>query len=314
MISVVIPNYNRRDSVLALLHDVFAQDVADLEVIVVDDHSPDDSVEAIRREFPRTIVLVNEKNSGPAVTRNRGVLAANGEVIVGFDSDVTIPDRHLLTKVEERFRKHPSVSCLALRILKPDGHSDDVLRWCHPLPVDKFGSSSFLTSYFSGTAYAVKRDSMIRAGLYPEIFYMHYEEVELAFRLLDQGESILHCPDLGVLHHASEISSRGYVETFYHPRNQILMTLLSYPILRGVAYIVPRVGYQFAVAVRGGHLKIFFSAIRDAIRLSGPVMRIRKPLKPKTFREIFLLKSQTIDSERRNVVALPMPSHEMDCR
>lgn len=314
MISVVIPNYNRRDSVLDLLRDVFAQDATDLEVIVVDDRSPDDSVEAIRREFPQTIVLVNEKNSGPAVTRNRGVLAAKGQVIVGFDSDVTIPDRQLLTKIEERFRKQPDVSCLALRILKPDGHSDDGLRWCHPLPVDKFGNSSFLTSYFSGTAYAVKRDSMIRAGLYPEIFYMHYEEVELALRLLDQGDSILHCPDLGVLHHASEISSRGYVETFYHPRNQILFTLLSFPVLRGVAYIVPRLVYQFAVAVRGWHLKIYFSALRDGVRLGGPVMRIRKPLKASTFREISILKSQTINPVHRSVAALPLPSREMDCR
>ena len=96
MLSIVIPCYNRSDLILALLRDVYAQRDVDFEVIVVDDCSPDDSVASIRRAFPQTKVLVNEKNSGPAVARNRGVLAAKGEFIVGFDSDVTIPDKHLL--------------------------------------------------------------------------------------------------------------------------------------------------------------------------------------------------------------------------
>ena len=303
MLSIVIPSYNRRDLVLALLRDVYAQEAAEFEVIVVDDRSPDDSVEAIRREFPQVKVLANEKNSGPAVARNRGVLAAKGEYIVGFDSDVTIPDRQLLKKIGEAFQSEPTVACLALRILKPDGQSDDVERWCHPLPLT-LADHTFLTSYFSGTAYAMRREPMIRAGLYPEIFYMHHEEVELAFRLLDQGDSIRHCPDLSVLHHASPISARGYVETFYHPRNQILLTLLSYPVLRGIIHLLPRTIYQCCLALRGGHFKIYWSAIRDGIRLSGSVSRIRKPLKSQTFREISRLKKQLLSPLRRTLPSI----------
>lgn len=303
MFSIVIPNYNRRDQVLALLRDIHAQEAAEFEVIVVDDHSSDDSVEAIRREFPSIQVLINEKNSGPAVARNRGVLAAKGEFIVGFDSDVTIPDRHLLNKIAHAFQNEPAVACLALRILKPDGHSDDVERWCHPLPLTS-ADYTFLTFYFSGTAYAMRRESMIRAGLYPEIFYMHHEEVELAFRLLDQGDSIRHTPDLSVLHHVSPISARSYVETFYHPRNQILLVLLSYPVLRGVVHLLPRTLYQFGLALAGGHLKNYWSALRDGVRLSGAVLRIRKPLKANTFRTLAKLKSQLAEPARRNHHAL----------
>ena len=298
MLSIVIPSYNRRDLVLTLLRDVYAQEAAEFEVIVVDDRSPDDSVAAIQREFPQVRVLVNEKNSGPAVARNRGVLAAKGEYIVGFDSDVTIPDRLLLKKIADAFQAEPTVACLALRILKPDGHSDDVERWCHPLPLS-VADHPFLTSYFSGTAYAMRREPMIRAGLYPEIFYMHHEEVELAFRLLDQGDSIRHCPDLSVLHHASPISARSYVETFYHPRNQILLVLLSYPVIRGLTHILPRTIYQCYLSLRNGHLKIYSNAIREAFRLAGPILKIRKPLGSKTFQEIDRLKKQRISQFRR---------------
>ncbi|MES2439814.1 MAG: glycosyltransferase [Verrucomicrobiota bacterium] len=304
MISIVIPSYNRSDLILALLRDIHAQQDAEFEVIVVDDCSPDDSVAAIRREFPQVQVLVNEKNSGPAVARNRGVLAAKGEFIVGFDSDVTIPDQHLLKKIGEAFQNEPSVACLALRILKPDGKSDDVERWCHPLPLS-LADHPFFTSYFSGTAYAMRRESMIRAGLYPEIFYMHHEEVELAFRLLDQGDSIRHCPDLSVLHHASPISARSYVETFYHPRNQILLVLLSYPFFRGIVHLLPRTLYQCGLALKGGHFKNYWSAIRDGIYLARPTLQIRKPLKASTFDKILKLKRQAVPPILKASSALP---------
>ena len=304
MLSIVIPCYNRSDLILTLLRDVYAQRDVDFEVIVVDDCSPDDSVEAIRRAFPQTQVLVNEKNSGPAVARNRGVLAAKGEFIVGFDSDVTIPDKHLLKKITEAFKNEPSVACLALRILKPDGKSDDVERWCHPLPLTQ-ADHTFPTSYFSGTAYAMRREPMIRAGLYPEIFYMHHEEVELAFRLLDQGDSIRHTPELSVLHHASPISARSYVETFYHPRNQILLVLLSYPVLKGVFHLLPRTLYQCFLALRNGHFENYANAIRDGFRLARPILKIRKPLKSSTFQQIMTLKRQVTPLNQGATGSLP---------
>ncbi len=290
MISVVIPSYNRRDCVLALLSDLRAQQGVEMEVIVVDDCSPDDSVHAIRREFPETTVLVNDKNGGPAVSRNRGILAARGEIVVGFDSDVTVPDRLLLSKVLSRFRNHPSVNGLAFRLLKPDGKSEDTPRWWHPVPIEGYADKSFLTSYFSGTGYAFRREALLKAGMYPEILYMHYEEVELAFRILDQGGSILHCPELIALHHANEVSRRSEVTVFYKPRNQVLLAASCLPGLKAVSYIVPRVCYQFFKACGGGHVRDFSRAMRSASTLLPGLLARRKPLSAETLRRIVSLK------------------------
>jgi len=286
MISVVIPSYNRRDCVLALLSDLYAQQGVEMEVIVVDDCSPDDSVEAIRRGFPQATVLVNEKNGGPAVSRNRGILAASGEIVVGFDSDVTVPDRRLLSKVLDRFRDHPSVSGLAFRLLKPDGKSEDTPRWWHPVPIETYADKSFLTSYFSGTGYAFRRDAVVEAGMYPEILYMHYEEVELAFRILDHGGSILHCPELVALHHANEVSRRSEVTVFYKPRNQVLLAASCLPGLKAVGYVLPRVCYQFVKACGGGHVKDFFRAMKSASHLLPELMAKRQPLSTETLQRI----------------------------
>ncbi len=290
MFSVVIPSYNRRDCVLALLRDVYAQKGVEMEVIVVDDRSPDDSVAAIRREFPQATLLVNEKNGGPAVTRNHGIRAAKGEIVVGFDSDVTIPDPHLLAKTEARFRALPQVTGLAFRLLKPDGKSEDAPRWWHPVPIGEYADKEFYTSYFSGTAYAFRREELVAAGMYPEILYMHYEEVELAFRILDRGGSILHCPELTALHHANEVSRRSEVSVFYKPRNQILLAAACMPGFQALRYVVPRTAYQFAKACGGGHLKDFIRAMKSARRLLPVLLERRAPLQPETFRRIGAMK------------------------
>lgn len=290
MISVVIPSYNRRDCVLALLRDVYAQKDVEMEVIVVDDRSPDDSVAAIRHEFPQVNLLVNEKNGGPAVTRNRGIRAAKGEIVVGFDSDVTIPDEYLLSKVEKRYRDMPGVTGLAFRLLKPDGQSEDTPRWWHPVPLEAYADKEFFTSYFSGTAYAFRRVELVAAGMYPEILYMHYEEVELAFRIIDQGGSILHCPELVALHHANEVSRRSEVSVFYKPRNQILLAASCLPGLRAVRYVIPRTCYQFAKACGGGHVRDFIRAMKSAKHLLPRLLKNRKPLRAETLRRIGAMK------------------------
>lgn len=295
MLSVVIPSYNRRDCMLALLADVFSQCGVDFEVIVVDDDSSDDSVEVIRREFPQVRLLVNPTNGGPCVSRNRGILEAKGEWIVGFDSDVTLPDSRLLAKIAARFATSPGVDGLSLRILKPDGVSDDVERWCHPRPVTTHGSKAFFSSYFSGTAYAFRREAVIAAGLYPELLYMHHEEVELAWRILDGGGRILHVPDLPVLHHANPVSRRSQVEVFLMPRNQILLAASCLPIGQALLYVLPRTTFQGLKAIARGHFPDFLKAMASAVELLPKVCKQRKPLRSETLALLRTIKSSRTD-------------------
>lgn len=290
MISVVIPSYNRKDCILKLLQDVYAQEGAEFEVIVVDDTSPDDTVAAIRRDFPQVTLLVNEKNGGPCVTRNRGVRAAKGEIIVGFDSDVSISDPHLLAKVRDAFVESPEATGFAFRLLMPDGATDDQPRWWHPVPFENGKDRRFETDYFSGTGYAFRRDPMIAAGLYPEILYMHYEEVELAHRIMDGGGAIIYRPDFTVLHHANEVSRRSEIQVFYKPRNQILLAVSCLPLGQALGYAVPRIFFQFVKAVKGRHLKDFRRAMKDALKKSRGLIAVRKPLKLHTLKKIASLR------------------------
>lgn len=285
MISIVIPSYNRRDSTIALLHDIDAQEDEPFEVIVVDDHSSDDTVATIRELYPQVLVLENPTNVGPAVTRNRGILVASGDIVVGLDSDVTIPDSLMIHKIRAMMKSSQATG-FAFRIKATDGESDDAPRWWHPYPIDTYASKTFYTPYFSGTAYAFRKEALIKSGLFPEILYMHFEEVELGWRILDQGGSILYSPDLQVVHHPHTISKRNRVEVFYKPRNQILLAVSCLPFPQVISYVAPRIAYQLFKACFRGHLTQFFESMGSAARLLPRQLSRRRPLRKTTIQHI----------------------------
>lgn len=85
-ISVVIPTYNRSYYLRETLDSVFAQTYKDIEIIVVDDGSTDNTQEAIRKYLDR-IVYIYKDNGGQGSARNVGIKIAKGEYIAFLDSD-----------------------------------------------------------------------------------------------------------------------------------------------------------------------------------------------------------------------------------
>lgn len=86
-VSVVIPTYNRAGTVPRAIESVLAQTVTDLEVIVVDDGSSDDTGKALGDLFGDRIRYFAQTNQGASVARNKGVEEARGEWIAFLDSD-----------------------------------------------------------------------------------------------------------------------------------------------------------------------------------------------------------------------------------
>lgn len=97
MISVVIPLYNKAQSIRKTLDSVLAQTYKDFEIVVVDDGSTDgsaDVAEATLREFSGRptgygleFSVIRKENGGVSSARNAGILAAKGEYIAFLDGD-----------------------------------------------------------------------------------------------------------------------------------------------------------------------------------------------------------------------------------
>ena len=86
-VSVVIPTYNRRETLARAIESLFAQDYPVTEVIVVDDGSTDGTADLPLLRDPRVRYLVNPQNLGAQGTLNRGVEAATSDAVAFLDSD-----------------------------------------------------------------------------------------------------------------------------------------------------------------------------------------------------------------------------------
>lgn len=100
-VSVIIPTFNRAHFLSAALDSVRAQSESDLECIVVDDGSTDETPALLAKyqAFDHRIHYVRQENSGPSAARNRGLRQSKGRYIQFLDSDDVIHKEKLRTQL-----------------------------------------------------------------------------------------------------------------------------------------------------------------------------------------------------------------------
>jgi glycosyltransferase involved in cell wall biosynthesis len=104
-ISVIIPTFNRRESLTRALRSALAQTGAAYDIWVIDDGSTDGTGDMLRQEFP-SVQYAWFPNAGPAAARNRGIERSQGEWIAFLDSDDEWRPGKLQAQLEF-FRAHP---------------------------------------------------------------------------------------------------------------------------------------------------------------------------------------------------------------
>ena len=130
LVSVVLPVYNARKTVVAAVRSIQAQTMASWELIVVDDASTDDSGARVA-EFadPRIRLMRNATNLGLAASLNRGLGVAAGKYIARMDADdVSFPER--LARQQAYMETHPCVDLVGagMMVVAQDSQPLGVLR------------------------------------------------------------------------------------------------------------------------------------------------------------------------------------------
>ena len=120
MVSVVIPNYNGERFLKDCLEALKRQTYEDMEVILVDNASTDDSVELAQKLYPGIRVVKLDDNTGFAYAVNRGIEAAEGEYVLLLNND-TIVFPNFVKNQYKMIKGKPDVfSCSALMIQNAD--------------------------------------------------------------------------------------------------------------------------------------------------------------------------------------------------
>ena len=103
-ISVVISIYNREDYVNSTIRSVQNQNLSEIEIIIIDDFSKDNTtkyVKEMQKIDPRIVIYKNKKNMGTLYSKSIGVLKAKGEYIYSLDSDDMMCEENYLSSIYE---------------------------------------------------------------------------------------------------------------------------------------------------------------------------------------------------------------------
>lgn len=174
MISVIVPVYNVEDYLGECLESILNQSYKNLEIIIVNDGSTDNSKEVIleyKRNYPN-ISVIDQQNKGLSEARNTGLRNAKGEYISFIDSDDKIAwDTY--EKCIDRFNKY-NVDVVQFGMLLFDERKkeEDIVVGCEESVLGhehfKYIVNNYINSwaYFSACCHVYKRNSLIEDELY----------------------------------------------------------------------------------------------------------------------------------------------------
>ncbi len=309
-VSVIIPTYNRAEMVRRCVESVLASRGVDLECIVVDDHSPDDTGAVLRAAFgadPRFRCVRLPRNSFQAAARNAGAKIARGEFLFFLDDD-NVLDPGACAALVSALRANPELGLAApvsVHVLS-DGRREvwtlgsdfDRLtsrprdRAPRSREADVPSSEALFPTTYSPNAFCVPRVVFRAVGGFDEAFAAFFEESDFGWRVLAAGKR-------AAIVSAARTDHHGFLEpecvpalralgvekpfrTYCFARNRVWFARRHFPLpsrLSVLFVFAPlSVVWYGAVALRHRRPDIAFAYLRGFLR--GVFSRLPAPSAP----------------------------------
>ncbi|MBK7885592.1 MAG: glycosyltransferase family 2 protein [Chitinophagaceae bacterium] len=254
-LSIIIINYKTPVLLQQCLQSLYAFTIdVDFEVIVVDNHSQDNTGEMLEKYFPVVRFIKMTYNAGFARGNNEGIRQAKGKMVLLLNSDTIVED-NAIGICCNNFSISGYVAC-GVQLLNPDRTSQisgnyfmkGGLNYLLPLPyvgamlkciagifkVKKpnvqHAKGIVEVDWINGAFLMVKRDAIEKAGLLDEDFFLYAEEAEWCSRLRKIGKLCIY-GDLNIIHLQGETanetfgsSGKGYFNLFDRKGLQIMLS------------------------------------------------------------------------------------------
>jgi len=224
--SVVIPNWNGAHHLPVCLESLRRQTYPDVEVIIADNGSTDESLELLARDYTKVQVLALGENRGFAGACNAGMQAARGEFVVLLNND-TETDPRWLEQVVAAFQRHPEAGIVASKMLlfdqrdtfhtagdfyRVDGTPGNRGVW--QKDTGQYDREEYVFSACGGSA-AYRKITLDQVGLLDETFFFSCEDVDLAWRAQLTGWRCIYAPK-AVVYHKRSATGGGVTSKFHH--------------------------------------------------------------------------------------------------
>lgn len=240
-VSIVIVNYNVKDFLYKCLNSVKnASANLNVETIVVDNNSTDNSIEFLEPKFPEVNFIKLEENIGFGKANNIGFDLAKGKYILILNPD-TILEEKTLEVMKDYMDNNPQTGISGCKVLNSDGTFQLACRRGFPTPWAAFTKLSGLQSLFPGSKYFARYNQTFRSteetyqidavigafmfaradiikdlkGFDPE-FFMYGEDIDLCFRTKKLGYTVDYVHSTSIIHFKGESTKRSTINDVKH--------------------------------------------------------------------------------------------------
>ena len=220
-LSILIVHYKTPQVLLNCLKSVYeyTQNI-NFEIIVIDNHSQDDTQNLLKTHFPNVVWLQMGYNSGFSRANNAGIKHSKGKFVLLLNSDTVLLDNNLLQQCLDRMNQKPQAAAGGVQLLYQDlslqvskgmfsepyyvfmmmPYFGKLYAWFVAWCIKKYDRKHKNNiDYLVGAFLLVNQKFIAKAGLMDEDFFLYCEEIEWCKRLHGQGE-ILFFDDLSLIH------------------------------------------------------------------------------------------------------------------
>ncbi len=243
MVSIVIPNYNGKHFLKKCLDSISKQTYKNIETIVVDNASSDNSIEFVKDEYPNVITISMTTNTGFSGAVNKGIIESKGDYVFLLNNDTEIDEKcveYLVNTIKQNqniFSVNSKMIQYNNRALLDDaGDEYNIFGWAFKRGFNQRVQTNIkprrVFTCCAGAAIYNKK-ILNKIGYFDEAFFAYLEDVDIGFRANCFGYKNIFCPDAIVYHIISGTTGNKKTEfkTKLSARNNVYLIYKNLPLL-----------------------------------------------------------------------------------
>jgi len=280
LVSIITVNYNHSETTLGLLESLYNISYPNIEVIVVDNASPEDKPRIMKEKYPSIVLVESIVNYGFAGGNNLGIMRARGDYVLLLNNDTVVPP-DFLEPLVQKFLNHPEIGALSPKILY--FYKQDTIQYAGFTPIDSrtvrnvtIGKGEIdngqynedrETAYAHGAAMMVPMSVIKHVGMMSYEFFLYYEEADWCNRISKAGYKIAYVHNSKVYHKESVTTGKlSDLKVYYLTRNRLVYMRRN---IHGLDFYISLL-YQIFIAIGKnamvfllkGKIKMFWSYLR----------------------------------------------------
>ena len=269
LVSVIIPHYGGEEILQECLESLKNTDYSELEIIVVDNNSSDNSIRIVQAKFPYIKLIQSEYNRGFAGGCNFGSQHATGEYLLIINND-TVHESDWIIRLVQFMESNKNISSVQPKIKNykkrnyfdyAGGSGGYMDKYCFPFSRGRIFNTvekdegqyddSCRIFWASGTAFLTKKYIFEQIGGFDETLFAHMEEIDYHWKCQLLGFEVWAEPQSIVYHHgAMTLPASSPQKTHLNYRNSLILLLTNYSVFRSFTLFFPRIFMEFLSLIK----------------------------------------------------------------